>query len=227
MDWSCEACQRLSGVRPVKYAYDEKHNVAAYVASLSSESALVSFRGTEPSSLKDWIDDLDYAKMAPYPGCDGCEVHSGFYESYQALRSQILDGLNSLSGLSTVAITGHSLGAAMAALCAKDLAEAGFDIAVVYTFGQPRVGNPAYGEAYAGAVSEYRVVHYKDIVPHLPLEAMGFHHVPTEVWYNEASSSYQVCNGSGEDPSCSDSLTIAASIEDHLHYLNVPISGLC
>ena len=49
----------------------------------------------------------------------------------------------------------------------------------------------------------------------------------SQVWYNEASSSYQVCDGSGEDPNCSDSLLLPDSISDHLTYLGIPISGLC
>jgi len=54
----------------------------------------------------------------------------------------------------------------------------------------------------------------KDIVPHLPTKAMNFHHVATEVWYVEDFSSYQVCDGTGEDPNCSDSVIIP-SISDH------------
>jgi hypothetical protein len=48
-----------------------------------------------------------------------------------------------------------------------------------------------------------------------------------QVWYNEDSSSYKVCDGSGEDPTCSDSLLSPISVSDHLHYLGIPISGLC
>ena len=51
----------------------------------------------------------------------------------------------------------------------------------VYTFGEPRVGNPTYAATYAKVVQAYRVVHYADIVPHLPLSAMGFQHSPIEV----------------------------------------------
>jgi predicted lipase len=50
-----------------------------------------------------------------------------------------------------------------------------------YTFGQPRVGNDAFATVFKSLVNEYRVVHYADIVPHLPPEVLGFHHVPTEV----------------------------------------------
>lgn len=33
--------------------------------------------------------------------------------------------------------------------------------------------------------------------------------------------SFRVCDGSGEDPNCSDSQTFDLSVYDHLHYLNV------
>ena len=58
-----------------------------------------------------------------------------------------------------VQITGHSLGAAIAALAAYDLSTA-FPIDVVYTMGQPRVGNAAFAAAYAATISAYRIVHY-------------------------------------------------------------------
>ena len=51
----------------------------------------------------------------------------------------------------------------------------------MYTFGQPRVGNPTFAAAFAAVVDEYRVVHWRDLVPHLPLELMGYAHPPTEV----------------------------------------------
>ncbi len=94
----------------------------------------------------------------------------------------------------------------------------------------PSAGDNTYASTFnsvLGSSRLFRVVHYKDIVPHLPFEWMGFHHSPREVWFNEAQTSYQVCDGTGEDPNCSDSLTIAASISDHLDYLNLPISNMC
>ena len=94
----------------------------------------------------------------------------------------------------------------------------------------PAAGDEVYASTFnsvLGTSRLFRVVHYKDIVPHLPFEWMGFHHSPREVWFNEAQTSYQVCDGTGEDPNCSDSLTIAASISDHLDYLNLPISNMC
>ncbi len=142
----------------------------------------------------------------------------------------------------------------MANLATFDLASNGYPIgSVLYNFGQPRVGNPAYAAAYDAVVTNatgtsssssssstarlrgtdnagthsYRVVHHQDPVPQLPPQAFGFAHSPAEVWYNEDASSYQVCSlATGEDPTCSDS-QIDLNIEDHSIYLGLHVSGMC
>jgi hypothetical protein len=114
-----------------------------------------------------------------------------------------------------------ALGAAVAALCAVELGASsqslGFPIAGVYTYGEPRVGNDQFAKFYmTGTQVSWRVTHWRDIVPHLPPEAFGFHHTATEVWYTEDQKNYTVCDGSGEDPTCADQLFEAVSIDDHL-----------
>ena len=75
-------------------------------------------------------------------------------------------------------------------------------------FGMPRVGNGAFAALFGAAgVAGVRAVHRRDIVPHLPLRAYprtDYHHVATEVWF--AAGGWRVCDGSGEDPACADSL---------------------
>ncbi len=69
------------------------------------------------------------------------------------------------------------------------------------------------------------MVHYHDIVPHLPFTDLGYHHVPTEIWQitNSSQHRYLVCNGSGEDPNCSDSVpSIHWNPKDHDIYMDVP-----
>jgi hypothetical protein len=44
-------------------------------------------------------------------------------------------------------------------------------------------------------------------------------HTPTEVFYNQDSTSYVICNDSGEDPSCSDKYLLDVNIPDHVFYL--------
>lgn len=59
----------------------------------------------------------------------------------------------------------------------------------VYVFGLPRCGDAAFATWFnqnvGGQGPAYHAVHYHDIVPHLPPELFGFHHVATEVWYGE------------------------------------------
>jgi hypothetical protein len=43
----------------------------------------------------------------------------------------------------------------------------------------------------------YRVVHYKDLVPHLPFEWLEYMHPPYEIWFTEDMKEYKVCNESG------------------------------
>jgi hypothetical protein len=66
-------------------------------------------------------------------------------------------------------ITGHSLGGALAVLAAAVLKfEAGRDIAGLYTYGRPRVGDNAFCEALDAALTGrfFRYVNDQDIVPH-------------------------------------------------------------
>ena len=48
---------------------------------------------------------------------------------------------------------------------------------------------------------------------------MGYHHTAREVWYPKDPPTYQVCDGSGEDPTCSDSNILDTSVSDHLTYM--------
>ena len=54
---------------------------------------------------------------------------------------------------------------------------------------------------------------------HLPTKWMGFHHFSTEVFYNEAFTSYKVCDGSGEDKTCAGQFGILSGLSqrDHTH----------
>lgn len=67
-------------------------------------------------------------------------------------------------------------------------------------------------------------------MPHVPPTALGFWHVPLEIYGNaETGLDYSPCNGSGEDPTCADQWSFFHwSIADHLTYIDVPVgSGHC
>jgi hypothetical protein len=67
--------------------------------------------------------------------------------------------------------TGHSLGAA-----AATLATSLWPRAALYTFGSPRVGNPAFGDTLRGSRVE-RFVNCCDLVCRVPPEGLGYVHV--------------------------------------------------
>lgn len=64
------------------------------------------------------------------------------------------------------------------------------------------------------------MVHYHDIVPHLPMEDLGYRHYANQVWYDVRDSShYVICKG-GEDPKCADSVRFwQLRATDHSYYL--------
>lgn len=79
-------------------------------------------------------------------------------------------------------VTGHSLGGALATLCALDLQFNFFSAEperiVLYSFGSPRVGNSAFRQSFNRRVSNsYRVVNGMDIVPAVPRPWQGYRHV--------------------------------------------------
>ena len=68
----------------------------------------------------------------------------------------------------------------------------------LYTFGSPRVGNQAWTDYINTILPQgwhQRVVHYNDVVPHLPMSEMGFNHCGDEVWYFNAGDdlNFKVC----------------------------------
>jgi hypothetical protein len=71
-------------------------------------------------------------------------------------------------------------------------------------FGQPRVGDDAYA-AFSDKMwtTQWRMVHYRDMVPHNPSEAypLYFRHTSTEIYEDKDPSSYKTCS-SGEDKTC-------------------------
>jgi hypothetical protein len=181
------------------------------VAEYGVEECLIAFRGSK--KFVNWLLDFNFAWKEPYPTCEGCKVHDGFYSSWQSLKSETLDDLHTMGcDKKPIRIIGHSLGGAMAALAAFDLME-NYQIKHVYTYGQPRVSNQAWVDAFEQKVAKakvpyFRVVDYMDVVPHLPpsylpKEVDQFRHPGPEVFYTATKmGSYRVCP-TGEDPTCS------------------------
>lgn len=239
-NWTCFPCLRATNKDgwEVKTFTDQKTDGQVLVGAAQGGSGagvspggdiVVSFRGTK--DYLNFLADLKFFKTAAYPKCDGCKVHSGFYDDWTALQPQVVNEVMRLKGeqpRANIFVTGHSLGASLAVLCAAELHYGqGLLINAVYTFGQPRVGNAHFRDFFNnGTHVSWRVTHHRDPIPHLPTENMGFTHINTEVWYNSSDDTalYRVCDGSGEDDTCSNSV-YAVDPGDHLDYLGIPTAS--
>lgn len=231
--WSCGPCKIADPNFKAKAFYSHETGMQAFVGKAADGYIVVSFRGS--SNILNWIQNLNVPEITPYPKCKDCQVHKGFYDAWNSVREGVVKEVVALyrqSHQAQIFITGHSLGAAVAAHCAAELGASsqslGLPIAGVYTYGQPRVGNSAFANFYGrGTRVSWRLTHWRDPVPQLPVNLpplFKFKHIATEVFYNEASSQHIVCDGSGEDAHCSNSLDFHLSVPDHLHYLNQSIS---
>ena len=229
--WECQPCRR-SGLDLLSMTQLLNKDQNGYVAALRNNATgqvgiYVSFEGSE--TIKDWIENLKFIKTDRDVGCDGCKVHSGFHDCWLALSTKVdaeVSRLRIAHPHAPLRVTGHSKGAAVAVLAAFELQNKyGHTVDDLFTYGCPRIGNKAFGLAALLAVgTHWRVTHGYDPVPHLPIKDMGFHHSPTEVWYKH-DPNYKVCDGSGEDGSCSNSNWLDLSIHDHLHYFDEWIGG--
>ncbi|KJE98200.1 lipase [Capsaspora owczarzaki ATCC 30864] len=235
--WNCPSCVSNPLIKDFSVSAvitDAVLGTQVYVGTLDAiQGILVVFRGS--SNIQNWIDDFYFFQTDfAYPGCPStCRVHRGFYDSYNSTVTKGL--LTELAKLKTshptytTYVTGHSLGAAQAVFAAIQLAvDYGHNV-VMYNMGEPRVGNKAFSQYFGIHVpNTYRIVHYNDIVPHLPPQfnhtVEEFHHICTEYFQDQNDANVRKCDSSCEDPTCMDSIPATHySAEAHTVYLTIPM----
>ena len=137
---------------------------------IDANEIFIVFRGTEPTQLKDILADLKaWPKQAREKGL----VHFGFAQAIDKVYDSIVQWLSEqkLDDECKITCTGHSLGAALATICASRL-----DAHELYTFGSPRVGNRAFvKEMKNDGIKHYRFVNNNDIVTSVPLPIIYRH----------------------------------------------------
>ncbi len=153
-------------------------NSTEYCVNITDSTVTIVFRGTDSKS--EWASNFAFCrKKIPYENTKSeIRVHSGFIDAYN--NELVRDRIHKLIPHKPcrVVVTGHSRGAALAALCGVDL-QYNFphlDIAV-YLFGCPRVGNKAFAKSYNKRVCRtVRVQNGNDIVTKLPPAFFGYRH---------------------------------------------------
>ena len=147
------------------YLFRNKHDV------------VLACRGTEPTEWNDIAADANAVLSAV--GSLG-RVHSGFNQEVDDLWPVLEEELR--ENRKPVWFCGHSLGAAMATICAFRCKTSWISSnpQELHTFGSPRVGCKRY--VRHAAVQHYRWVHNNDVVTQVPPTWLGYRHGGNEIY---------------------------------------------
>jgi len=190
--------------QPVSFINCMRTGTQVWIHANSEEKAVVvAFRGTEANRLKDLITDLSImpTRLRWRQECDltmnenvqhkKIRVHSGFRAAYESIWSSVMTIVENITHWSpewTICVTGHSLGGAIATLCAFEFANrrdaaGNTPYVMMMNFGAPRLGNREFVRAYGRTVPEsYRVVNKLDIIHKIPF---FLKHVQREISFEE------------------------------------------
>lgn len=158
--------------------FADRDGAQAYIFG-SDTDIVVACRGTEPNDWNDVKADVNaLTVLAETVG----RVHRGFKQEVDDLWPQIESAL--ADDERTLWFTGHSLGGAMATICAGRCYLAHIDAMpkAVYTFGAPRVGTKRYINNVE--VDLTRWVNNNDIVPRVPPTWFGYRHTGSRIYIN-------------------------------------------
>ncbi|KAI8058756.1 lipase precursor [Thamnidium elegans] len=230
--WNCRNCRKYvpDGKLLVTFSSLISDSNGYVLRSDAKETIYLVFRGT--NSIRNAITDLTFF-LTNYPPVKDAKVHVGFLASYNEIVRlffpRIQKELTMYPNYKLV-ITGHSMGGAQAVLAGLDFYQRDKRFTPknlsIYTVGCPRIGNPDF--AYyvdSTGISVHRSVNDRDIVPHLPPQAVGFLHPGVEAWSLSKKVS-QICASNIETKECSNSIVPFTSILDHLSIYGIN-EGLC
>ncbi|MEM7564706.1 MAG: lipase family protein [Pseudomonadota bacterium] len=140
---------------------------------------VVACRGTEPADWNDIKADIDAVAVAAETIG---RVHRGFKKEVDDLWP-IIEG-RLVANQKTLWFCGHSLGGAMAAICAGRCYLSHIESMPkgLFTYGSPRVGDNRYVNHVK--LEYFRWVNNNDIVTHVPPAWMGYRHTGQEMYIN-------------------------------------------
>lgn len=153
--------------------------------------AVIICRGTEPSDWNDIRANVNlWMEVAETVG----KVHRGFNREMDRLWPRLEKAL--LRNRKPLWFAGHSLGGAMATICAGrcKLSYIKSNPEELYTYGSPRVGNQCYVQFTR--LRHHRWVNNNDVVPTVPPSWLGYRHCGQE-WYLNYHGQLRKLNWSG------------------------------
>ena len=131
-------------------------NMSTRDTPLATQNSIIGFRGT--SSVGDVIADMQFTRARFHAG----KVHSGFLRMYESIDFDSVE--------CPAIVSGHSMGAALAAIHAYNLAVEGHNVRVVYLFAAPKFCNKAFKDSYNTLLGEktFCIQNRNDVVTRIP-----------------------------------------------------------
>lgn len=128
------------------------------IVGVRPDAIVLAVAGTDPGGWKTIVTDFTF-----HPG----DTHGGFQDAADSIEDDTVRARDaSKATQKPLFITGHSLGAAVAAIAALDQQA---DPAALYFFGMPRPGDPDFHARYAPLADRtFRFVHGLDLVARVP-----------------------------------------------------------
>lgn len=166
--------------------YFDRDGAQAYLM-WNDVDCIVACRGTEPNEWNDIKADANaVAVVTETLG----KVHKGFNDEVNDLWPMLEDEL--VDNTKTLWFCGHSLGGAMATICAGRcfLSEIKATPKALFTYGSPRVGDKQFVNFVKLDYSRW--VNNNDIVTRVPPAWMGYRHAGVEYYLNRFGRLQQV-----------------------------------
>ncbi|KAG9300511.1 hypothetical protein G9A89_002389 [Geosiphon pyriformis] len=163
--------------------------IADAIISSKPKAVIVYFKGKK-FSVQNWY-EWD-SSLVEYPKLPS-KVDKVMLDHVQAMKPALTEKIKLLlqkdpETLERVRFVGHGIGGAyavLAALLVKDeFQETVFARTniVVYTFGQPRIGNEHFSKYVSDNLKVFRFTHTNDILTRFPVYDRGLRHPETEFW---------------------------------------------
>ncbi|KAJ1840784.1 hypothetical protein LPJ73_006325, partial [Coemansia sp. RSA 2703] len=208
----------------VIYHWDNHHIATnGYIAANHQRhEIIVVYRGSVVAA--DWIEDFTVNRADWPESVPGSRVSTGFLQGYHAANPQAMDIVLELIKQYPryrIVATGHSLGGARASLFVADIATRYPELRSriqLYTYGQPRCGNPDFARYMESFDIPYiRVINKGDLFAHLPIILLGYVYFGTEVWMLK-DNEYAICQ-SDDCSKCSETLPLPRlNADEHYQY---------
>ncbi|KAF3392773.1 putative feruloyl esterase A, partial [Penicillium rolfsii] len=230
-------CKIPSTITPVQKIYNAQTDINGWVLRDDSHKEIITvFRGTGSDVNLQLDTNYTQASFQTNPKCVGCSVHGGYYLGWVSVKDQV-ESLVQEQTLKypdyALTVTGHSLGASMAAITAAQLSATHSGVRL-YTFGEPRTGNAAFAtymdenfqSTNPTTTRYFRVTHADDGIPNLPPTAQGYVHSGVEFWSVEPHSAHNTYVCTGNQVQCCEAQGGQGVNAAHVTYFGMS-SGAC